>query len=238
MKKFVLFVFIMLISCVEDISFRLQEIDVKKIEFAKPTGIFYSPIDTAFFITTFDGILAKCDTNFQTIKSKQFEGYKFSQIFVDEFFIYLISSKGLIKIDKYTMEIISKTQLSNLGVKFNDVKGIYFNSIDKTFDLVVQEKKYTTIVNYNPINLRRVKTKKLTKIKKTDCAFSSTKYLFVLDNENKTIKVLDLTNEFYEVRKFKFSAPEITSMTKINLNTFVLLSSETRRAFIFKANEE
>lgn len=237
MKKLYALLIFFLFSCVENHNFRLQEVEVKKVELSFPTGIFFSTVDTAFYITTANGTLAMCDTNLRVRRSKQFNGYSFSQIFVDDFFIYVISSQGLLKIDKNTMEIISKIQFSNLGLKFNDIKGLYFNPIDKTFDIVSQSRKYPTIVQYNPINFRKIKLRKLKELKKINCATYAFKYLYILDNKSMSVSMLEITKNYEEIQKFKFSAPQISSLTNVNPNIFVLLSTETRRAFFLKAKQ-
>lgn len=234
MKLHLLAAFILLFACNETNSYRLQEIDVRKIEFAKPSGIYYSIFDTAFYVANQEGILAKCDTSFKIIFANKFDNLILSHLFVDEFFIFTVSRKDILKIDKRNLEIKERQSLSKFNSKFSEIKGIYFNPIRKTFDAVVLKKNTVFIFHLSPINFNKIKASKITNVKSVDCSFQNSKYLYFVDNKRKSIRIFDLTLDFKEIKTLTFIAPEIVSGTFAPPNFILLLSAETRRTFKYK----
>ncbi|MCX7907981.1 MAG: hypothetical protein N2560_00465 [Ignavibacteria bacterium] len=231
MKKFIpiLFVFAF-IACNEYQTFKLNEFEVVKVEIAKPYGIYYSNLDSAYFISSEEGIIAKLDANMKILNYKKFENTVFSQIFADEYYLYAITKKEIIKLDKQSFEIQSKIALSKLGLGFTEIKGFYFNPLSKTFDFIHNKKNKIYLVQFNPIDFRRVKTKKILKDNAINCAFKHNKFLFILSKKNE-INILDINNFSLLDKKFSFIGPNISSGTIIYPNILVLLSRETRRLF-------
>ncbi len=234
MKLHLLAAFILLFACNDTSSYRLQEIEARKIEYAKTSGIFYSIFDTAFYFATQEGILAKSDTSFKIIFAKKFDNLILSHLFVDEFFIFVVSQKDILKIDKRNLEIKEKQPLSRFNSKFSEIKGIYFNPIKKTFDAVVLKKNTVFIFHLNPINYNKIKASKINNVKSVDCSFQNSKYLYFVDNKRKRIRIFDMTLDFKEIKTLTFFAPEIVSGTFAPPNLILLLSTETRRAFKYK----
>ncbi|MFN3270083.1 MAG: hypothetical protein ACK42G_05820, partial [Candidatus Kapaibacteriota bacterium] len=87
LKTFILLL-TLLLSCKEYQTFKLVEYDVRRLDLAKPQSIFYSVWDTAYFLATQDGFIAKLDTNFNVLAKKEFNNESFQYIYADEVFVY------------------------------------------------------------------------------------------------------------------------------------------------------
>lgn len=225
-------ILILIVACREYNSFDLFEIKVNRLEFAKPSSIYYSKYDTAFYIATYDGIIAKCDTNFTSILQKKFSQTNFLHIFVDELFIYLISSKEFLKLDKNNFEIKSQIPFSRLNLPSTKPLGFYLNPVTKTFDVVFGLKE-VKIFQFEPINFKRTKVIPIKKSYRVAACFLSGKYLYLIDNKTSSVHILDILKSYEYVKSYKFSAPEITSGSFLPPNTIFLLSTKTRRVFTF-----
>lgn len=230
--RFLFLIMTSFISCHEYSSFKLDEIEVKRLEFAKPMSIFYSINDTAFYIATLDGIIAKCDTNFSILTQKKLNQTNFSHIFVDEVFVYLITSKDLLKLDKSYFELKSQIPLSKLNLLGFKIVGFYLNPVTKTFDFLVI-KKELKIFQFDPVDFKRTKVLTFKKSYKALVCFSYRKYLYLIDNQTSSVDIFDISKSFEFVKSYKFSAPEISSGSFLPPNKIVLLSTQTRRVFFF-----
>jgi hypothetical protein len=225
----------LLLSCKEYQTFKLVEYDVKRLDLAKPQSIFYSVWDTAYFLATQDGIIAKLDTNFNVLAKREFYNESFQYIYADEVFVYAISEKELITLLKNNFEVKNKVTLAKLGLKQYRIVGFYFNTLSKTFDFVVSKTKLSNF-QYNPTNFKKVKTQRIGQGAQVENAFQFSKYLLLIDNEKKTIQVCDISQNFSVSKTFKFIGTDFSSGTFFNPNTLVLLSGETRRVFKYHIN--
>ncbi|MFN3782202.1 MAG: hypothetical protein ACK4SO_08505 [Candidatus Kapaibacteriota bacterium] len=230
-----MFLFLILplfVGCREYSSFKLSEIEVKRLEIAKPRSIFYSIYDSAFYICTNDGMIAKCDTNFSVLTPRKLNQANTSHIFVDELFVYVITSKDLLKLDKSHFELKFQIPLSKLNLLGFKLLGFYLNPVTKTFDFVL-DRKGLKILQLDPINFKRTKIITMKKSYKASVCFLYRKYLYLIDNNTSSVDILDISKSFEFVKSYKFSAPEISSGSFLPPNIIVLLSMQTRRVFYF-----
>ncbi|MGB9771083.1 MAG: hypothetical protein ACPLX7_03785 [Candidatus Kapaibacteriota bacterium] len=232
-KVNILTIAILLVACNQYQTFKLDEIGEHRIEIPKPTSIYYSSLDTAFYFATLDGVLAKADTNFHITFVRETPNESFKCVFVDEFFLYAVSKKDIIKFDKFSLEKKDNIPLNKLGLKQSSIRGFYFNPTSKTFDIVVQGKNLENM-QFNPSNFKKVKTILIGKKFGVESSFQFHKYLYLIDNESKTLFVRDLTMNFKLVKSFKFFGVNFSSGTILPPSTIVLLSSETKRVFKYR----
>jgi len=233
MRYWVIILVAIFTACNTKQSSTLEEIAVRRLDFANPVGIFYSEIDTAFYFTTTDGELFKTDTSFQVINQKDFKERNITNLYIDEYFVYILSDAFLLKIDKRNFEIAERKNLSGYGVNSKEIVTFFFNSYSKTFDFLVKKRRFY-LYKFNPYNFSKQKRIVLPKINNYDVGFAHKNNLYLLNNSAKLISVYELENLSVVVKTYKYTTGEIASGSFIPPDKIVLVSKETRRAFVYQ----
>lgn len=228
----VIFLFLLL-GCNESPQFTLQEIGVKRLGIAKPKIICYSAPDSCFFLITEDYTLAKLDLNLEVLQTKTLPPDQYKALFSDEGWLYAMSKNSIYFIDKAKMDFAKKVNVSKYFPKFSTPVVLTFNPVKKAFILVVQT-RLPIVYEFDPLNFRKVGTKKLDRVSQVACGFSIGTSLFLVNDAKKEIFELDMNKDYSITRSFRYPKIEVSSATFSSLSGLMLLSSELRRIFIYK----
>ena len=228
----VIFLFFLL-GCKESPQFALQEIGVKRLSIPKPKHICYSAPDSCFFLITEDYTLARLDLNLEVLQTKTLPQEQFRALYSDEGWLYALSKNHIYYIDKMKMDFAKKVNVSKYFPKFSTPVVLTFNPVKKAFIIVVQT-RLPIVYEFDPMNFRKVGTKKLDRVSNVACGFSIGPSLFLVNDSKKEIFELDMTKDYSITRSFRYPKIEVSSATFSSLSGLMLLSSELRRIFIYK----
>lgn len=206
MLKFIqILILLSLSGCDFSPSKLIFEKDVRGLNFPNLSGISVIYDDSLFYFVNEESKVLVTNINFVVREFYEYDSkYKFNSVFVDEMFIYLITSKNfLVKIEKLTKKITEEVNLNKIVSGKYFFRSIFFNPFTKTFILVNYGKK-TIIFELLPTSFRLIKKYSLKNLSFVSSCIQNGNYAyFIAEKSQKIFQMkLDNLNMSTDIRRF------------------------------------
>lgn len=227
---FLLFVsFLSLVACRKQPEIALKE--VQRLPIPNPTGIAYLDRDSIFYLVNSDGVVARLNRKFELLEKFEFPKYSFNAVYLDEANIYLLASKSLLVLERANFKVFKNISLVGLIASKVAFKTIFFNTFNRAFVIISNEKK-SKLIELDPIKFKVIKRLVMKDIQFVSGGIILGNYLYLLNNTSGLLYKLNLKDNYRLESTFRHSIYDASSLTFAEGIGLIVVSKGLRRAFI------